>query len=128
MSSEESASSEPPQALSYRRIDPSHAQWLFVGSFTSIGEWHAAKALLERNGIQARMAENPYDADASNLLVLAPDVLWAAELIRKANEPKMEQPSSKPMPNYGWALAILWTMLGIIVVILVLMLAAYQSS
>jgi hypothetical protein len=85
--------SGPPQAasagpISYRRIDPAPREWRVVASFVHAGDWHAAKAVLERNGITARMGGNSLDETA--LLVPATEVFWAAELIRLAKEPGQE--------------------------------------
>jgi hypothetical protein len=172
MNSDESASSQEPESLPYRRVDLTPTEWRSVGSYSSLAEWHAAKAVLQRNGVIARMGANPYDDNSTNLLVPITDVFWAAELIRQAGEPKIErsvgfpvapppapplpgselkaastpppqsadadattvldfEPAQTPqeaVPNYGCALAFLWTLLGLVSLILLLLLATYQPT
>jgi hypothetical protein len=53
--------------------------------------------MLERNGVLSRMGSNPFDENATDLLVPATEVLWAAELIRRMNDPKVEKTFGFPM-------------------------------
>lgn len=77
------------EPINYRRLDPTPTEWRVVASFTHVGDWHAAKAVLQHNGITSRMGGNSLD-ETTTLLVSATEVFWAAELLRRAKEPRQD--------------------------------------
>jgi hypothetical protein len=94
--------SKPPSnaalvPISYRRVQIGISEWAVVDSFECIGEWHAAKAVLDRNRVLVRMLSNPFDENLTDLIVPSTDALWAADLLRQRNAPKIEQALGFPM-------------------------------
>jgi hypothetical protein len=96
-------SDPPPVAISYRSVQIGLTNWAVVDSFESIGQWHAAKAMLDRNGVLVRMLSNPFDESVTDLLVPSTDMLWATDLIRRMSAPKIERslgfPMVRPIPT-----------------------------
>jgi len=58
--------------------------WVAIATFSTIGRWHAANAVLSRNGIAGKMGETSADGD-TQMLVPATEFEWACELLGIAN-------------------------------------------
>jgi len=103
MNSEHEHPPEQAHPLGYRRLAPTSMSWVVVQSFTSLGHWHQAKAVLERGGVPTRMDQNPMEEDAVDLLVPGTDVLWAAELLRRSRIVKepIERAKGFPMVSHA---------------------------
>jgi len=64
--------------------------WVAVAAYSTIGRWHAASALLRRNGIAASMGESTPDGDTV-LLVPTTELEWARELLGISITPPQSQ-------------------------------------
>jgi hypothetical protein len=58
--------------------------WVVVGSFKPVADWHRAANILSRVAIMTRMGEDPADSSASALAVPAPDAQIARQLLARA--------------------------------------------
>ncbi len=56
-------------------------EWVFVGSFSSLGKWHQVKAMLDRHGVVCRMGPDESDSNASGLFVPPADADAARALL-----------------------------------------------
>ena len=54
--------------------------WAPVATFSTIGRWHAANAILSRNGIAAKMGDTSPEGDTQMLVPLT-ELEWARELL-----------------------------------------------
>jgi hypothetical protein len=57
-------------------------EWLVIASLPNAGLWHAANALLNRNGITCRMGGRA-DETEIDLLVLSTEAEWARDVLSK---------------------------------------------
>jgi hypothetical protein len=71
----------PPEAAAVPYFStPAALGWVPVAAYSSIGRWHAANAVLRRNGIAGMMGESTPDGDTV-LLVPKTEVEWSRELL-----------------------------------------------
>jgi hypothetical protein len=72
-----------PAPLNYSRASAAarSAQWVCVATFATPAQWHAARTLLERQGITTRLRTAAADGDEMQMEVFATEVEWARALL-----------------------------------------------
>jgi hypothetical protein len=77
----------PGQPITLEYLRPVQTDWPVIAVFSNAGEWHLAKAILQRSGVIARMGQIG-DSD-SNIALLVPstEMLWATDVLRRAGVP-----------------------------------------
>jgi hypothetical protein len=95
---ESAPGSSDDSPLSYYRPVPA-PPWELVASFRNAGQWHAASAILQRSGIPSRMADDPANPSAVGMLVPAPEVELARQLLGLPVVSAAERPVVSPIES-----------------------------
>jgi hypothetical protein len=71
--------------IDYRGAGPAFS-WAVVETFATVGQWHAAKGILAKNGIAGQMRSTDDPDGGYDLLVLETELEWARELLASGGE------------------------------------------
>jgi hypothetical protein len=67
--------------------------WKLVRVFATAGQWHAAKGVLARHGIDAQMGATTHSTGGYDLFVQSTEFVWARQLIEGADRAMGERPT-----------------------------------
>jgi hypothetical protein len=117
---------------------PPAAGLVAVATFSSIGRWHAANAVLARNGITAVMGDTTPDGDTL-MLIPRTELEWARELLNITSAPPppllaatADQTPRSPLPvdqrlqprsDVGYLIVMVLLVLAMVFIVLIMAMA-----